>query len=175
MFCIPSGEVFAPMVFCKECQQRVEDCPHVVAPIVGKRIEVFDPKVKSLAYDPNQPILEIAFKSGQVWQLVGVPAAIYQELRDSTISSFLKFHCAALQGFARQKYTINSSSRKMRKLQWRHDRKASNRRPHVDFRSCALALHKMRSCNLAKLRRGRCSAAAPQMALTIRVVDLIVA
>ena len=79
------------MVFCRECQQRVEDCPHFVAPIVGKRIEVFDPKVKSLAYDPNQRILEIAFKSGQVWQLAGVPAAIYQELRDSTISSFLKF------------------------------------------------------------------------------------
>jgi len=47
--------------------------------------------VKSLAYDANQRILEIAFKSGQVWQLAGVPAAIYQELRHSTISSFLKF------------------------------------------------------------------------------------
>ena len=36
-------------------------------------------------------ILEIAFKSGQVWQLAEVPAGIYAELRNSTISSFLKF------------------------------------------------------------------------------------
>jgi len=79
------------MVFCKECQQKVEDCAHFVAPIVAKRVEVFDVKVKTLAYDANQRILEIAFKSGQAWQLAGVPASIYQELRDSTISSFLKF------------------------------------------------------------------------------------
>ena len=79
------------MVFCKECQQKVEDCPHFVAPIVAKRVEVFDAKVKSLAYDAEQRILEIGFKSGQVWQLFGVPGGIYQELRDSTISSFLKF------------------------------------------------------------------------------------
>ena len=78
------------MVFCKECQQKVEDCPHFVLPISAKRIEVFDIKVKTLAYDPNQRILEIA-KPGQVWQLHGVPGGIYQELRDSTISSFLKF------------------------------------------------------------------------------------
>ena len=57
------------MVFCKECQQKVEDCPHFVAPIAARRIEVFDAKVKTLAYDPDQRILEIAFKSGQVWQL----------------------------------------------------------------------------------------------------------
>ena len=79
------------MVFCKECHQKVEDCPHFVSPISAKRIEVFDIKVKTLAYDPDQRILEIAFKTGQVWQLLGVPAGIYQELRDSTISSFLKF------------------------------------------------------------------------------------
>jgi hypothetical protein len=79
------------MVFCKDCQQKVEDCPHFVAPIAGKRIEVFDAKIKTLAYDRDQRILEIAFKSGQVWQLFAVPAGIYQELCDSTISSFLKF------------------------------------------------------------------------------------
>ncbi len=79
------------MVFCKECQQKVEDCPHFVAPIAGKRIEVFDAKIKTLAYDRDQRILEIGFKSGQVWHLFGVPAGIYQELCDSTISSFLKF------------------------------------------------------------------------------------
>jgi hypothetical protein len=79
------------MVFCKDCQQKVEDCPHFVPPITGKRIEVFDAKVKTLAYDRDQRILEISFKSGQVWQLFAVPASIYQELCDSTISSFLKF------------------------------------------------------------------------------------
>jgi ribosomal protein S27AE len=79
------------MVFCKECQQKVEDCPHFVPPIIAKRIAVFDEKVKSLAYDAEQRILEIAFKSGQIWQLSGVPSSIYQELCDSTISSFLKF------------------------------------------------------------------------------------
>lgn len=35
--------------------------------------------------------LEIAFKSGQVWQLADVPSGIYAELRNFTISSFLKF------------------------------------------------------------------------------------
>src|SRR5262245_30380988 len=39
--------VFASMVFCKECQQKVEECPHFVAPIKAKRVEVFDEKVKS--------------------------------------------------------------------------------------------------------------------------------
>ena len=47
--------------------------------------------MKSLAYDVDQRILEIAFKSGQVWQLFAVPGGIYQELCDSTISSFVKF------------------------------------------------------------------------------------
>ena len=63
------------MVFCKECQQKVEECPHFVMPIKARRIEVFDEKVKSLAYEADQRILEIAFKSGQVWQLFAVQAA----------------------------------------------------------------------------------------------------
>ena len=61
------------MVFCKECRRNVEDCSHFVVPIAGERIPVFDAKVVSLAYDPQERILEIAFKSGQVWQLFGVP------------------------------------------------------------------------------------------------------
>jgi hypothetical protein len=84
-------EVFAPMVFCKECRQKVEDCPHFVYPITSQKVSVFDPKIETLAYEQEQRILEIAFKGGQVWQLLGVPPAIYQELRESTISSFLKF------------------------------------------------------------------------------------
>ena len=73
MFGIHLTGVFASMVFCKECQQKVEECPHFVAPIKAKRVEVFDEKVKSLAYDAEQRILEVAFKSGQVWQLFSVP------------------------------------------------------------------------------------------------------
>src|SRR5262249_46397943 len=91
MFDIHLTGVFASMVFCKECQQKVEECPHFVAPIKAKRVEVFDEKVKSLAYDAEQRILEVSFKSGQVWQLFSVPASIYQALRSSTIGSFLKF------------------------------------------------------------------------------------
>ncbi len=79
------------MVFCKECQQRVEDCRHFVYPIEARRVAVFDPKIESLAYNEQQRILEIVFKSGQVWQLFAVPAEIYAELRDTSISSFLKF------------------------------------------------------------------------------------
>src|SRR5437879_3557075 len=82
---------FALMVFCKECQQKVEDCPHFVYPIKAPRVSVFDPKIETLGYDEQQRILEIVFKSGQVWQLFGVPPNIYAELRDTSISSFLKF------------------------------------------------------------------------------------
>jgi hypothetical protein len=52
---------------------------------------VTDSKVQSLAYNPNDRILEIRFNSGQVWQLSGVPEGVYKELCDSTISSFLNF------------------------------------------------------------------------------------
>src|SRR5262245_24942591 len=76
MFGIHLTGVFASMVFCKECQQKVEECPHFVPPIKAKRVEVFDEKVKSLAYDAEQRILEIAFKSGQVWQLFSVPRRV---------------------------------------------------------------------------------------------------
>src|SRR5262245_20346720 len=79
------------MVFCKACKEKVEDCPHFVYPIVAPRVSVFDPKIKTLAYSREQQILEITFKTGQVWQLFDVPVTIYDELRDTTISSFLKF------------------------------------------------------------------------------------
>jgi len=92
MFGISSGRVFrAFMVFCRECQKKVEDCPHHVYPIQAPRVAVFDPKIEALAYDEKQRTLEITFKSGQVWQLFGVPPATYSELRDTSISSFLKF------------------------------------------------------------------------------------
>ena len=79
------------MVFCHECKQQVEDCPHCVYPIQAPRVEVFDPKIETPAYAKEERILEIAFKSGQVWQLAGVPPNIYAELSESTISSFLTF------------------------------------------------------------------------------------
>jgi len=61
------------MVYCRKCRAKVEDCTHFVPPLNGPPTEVFDPKVKTLAYKDDARILEIAFKNGQVWQLFGVP------------------------------------------------------------------------------------------------------
>src|SRR4026207_1109368 len=91
MFGISLLEVFALMVFCKACKKRVEECVSFVYPIEPPRVSVFDPKIETLAYSREQKILEITFKTGQVWQLFDVPPTIYDELRDTTISSFLKF------------------------------------------------------------------------------------
>jgi uncharacterized protein with PIN domain len=90
MYGILISEVRA-VIFCRECQKRVEDCPHFVAPLNAQHVRVTDVKVKSLAYKTDDRILEIKFNSGQVWQLFGVPEGVYKELCDSTISSFLNF------------------------------------------------------------------------------------
>jgi KTSC domain-containing protein len=79
------------MVFCKDCKRQVDLCSHFVYPIEAPRVSVFDPKIETLAYSEKERILEIVFKSGQVWQLLGVPPAIYMELRDTSITSFLRF------------------------------------------------------------------------------------
>jgi hypothetical protein len=79
------------MVFCRQCQKRVEDCEHCVFPIRAPRVAVTDSKVATLAYNAADRVLEITFKSGQIWQLSHVPEGIYKELCDATISSFLKF------------------------------------------------------------------------------------
>jgi len=79
------------MVFCRECNTKVDDCPHFVSPLYTRAVPVFDPKIKTLAYDKASRVLEIAFKNGQVWQLFGVPPVIYDELLHATLSSFLKF------------------------------------------------------------------------------------
>src|SRR4051794_15101868 len=50
----------APMVFCKECRQKVEECPHFVAPLAGERLRVIDEKIETLAYSDRDRILEIA-------------------------------------------------------------------------------------------------------------------
>jgi len=91
MYGIYLSEVSAPMVFCRECRKQVEDCAHFVSPLDVKPVEVFDPKVKTLAYKEDALTLEIAFKNGQVWQLFGVKPDIYNELLHATLSSFLKF------------------------------------------------------------------------------------
>jgi hypothetical protein len=79
------------MVFCRQCRKNVEDCEHFVPSLGIAAVNVHDAKVKTVAYSAQQRILEVEFKSGQVWQLLGVPPAIYQELCDTTISSFLRF------------------------------------------------------------------------------------
>ena len=58
---------------------EVEDCVHFVYPITARRIHKSDRKIETLAYDEQQRILEIAFKTGQVWQLAGVPPNVYAE------------------------------------------------------------------------------------------------
>jgi len=73
MFGIFRAEVFAPMVFCKDCRKEVDDCPHFVDPISVPNIPVFDAKIEALAYSEAERILQMTFKSGQVWQLFGVP------------------------------------------------------------------------------------------------------
>jgi len=79
------------MVFCRECKQKVEDCAHFVAPLNVPAVQVYDPKVRTLAYQRAGNILEITFKNGQVWQLFGVKPDIYDELLHATLSSFLNF------------------------------------------------------------------------------------
>jgi hypothetical protein len=69
----------------------VKDCEHFVLPIAATRISVFDARVETIAYKAEKRTLEIAFKTGQVWQLFDVPPDIFNALRDSTISSFLRF------------------------------------------------------------------------------------
>ena len=79
------------MVFCPECNRKVEDCQHFVQPLNSPPVEVFDPKIKTLAYQTDTQTLEIRFKNGQAWQLFQVPPAVYEELTRQTLSSFLKF------------------------------------------------------------------------------------
>ena len=79
------------MVFCRECNAKVGDCQHFVAPLNVSSVEVFDPKIKSLAYKKDARILEIRFKNGQAWQLFGISPDVYDQLLQQTLSSFLKF------------------------------------------------------------------------------------
>ena len=72
-------------------QKKVDDCEHFVRPIEAKRVSVFDARIETVAYSAEKRILEIAFKSGQVWQLFDVPPDIHNTVQDSTISSFLNF------------------------------------------------------------------------------------
>jgi hypothetical protein len=61
------------MVFCRDCQKQVEDCEHFVPPLSVSRVDIFDPKVRTLAYDERKRILELSFKNGQTWKLQQVP------------------------------------------------------------------------------------------------------
>ena len=79
------------MLYCRKCWKNVDDCSHFVPSLNVTPTKVFDPKVKTLAYNKDSRILEIAFKDGQVWQLFGVPPDVYQELPSATLYSFLKF------------------------------------------------------------------------------------
>jgi hypothetical protein len=93
------------MVFCRECKKKVDVCEHFVAPLGIPGVPVFDPKIKTLAYNARARVLEIAFKSGQTGNLViedvtratahncclRIKPEIYDTLLNQTLSSFLKF------------------------------------------------------------------------------------
>ena len=72
-------------VFGKQCNQKVEMCPHFVDSIAAPKLKVVDEKIDWLAYREEDRILEIAYKNGQVWQLSPVPPAIYGEIKDTTL------------------------------------------------------------------------------------------
>ena len=74
------------MVYCRQCQKKVIDCEHFVFPIEAKRVSVFDARVETMAYAAEKRILEIALKSGQVWQLFDVPRT------STTLSRTQRFH-----------------------------------------------------------------------------------
>jgi hypothetical protein len=79
------------MVYCGECRKKVEDCEHFVYPLKVRRISIFDARVETIAYKAEERTLEVALKTGQVWQFFQVPREIFDALQDSTISSCLKF------------------------------------------------------------------------------------
>ena len=54
------------MVFCKECKQKVEECPHFVDPIQAPKLAVHDEKIEFLAYSEEQRVLEITYKTAPV-------------------------------------------------------------------------------------------------------------
>jgi hypothetical protein len=64
------------MVFCKECKQKVEECPHFVDPIRAPKLAVHVEKIEFLAYSEEQRVLGITYKTGQVWQLFSVPPVL---------------------------------------------------------------------------------------------------
>ena len=45
-----------------------------------KRVSVSSSTLASVGYDPDERVLEVAFRHGGVYRYLGVPADIYQEL-----------------------------------------------------------------------------------------------
>ena len=48
-----------------------------------ERIRVFSSHIVSVGYDTGQKILEVEFKDGKVYQYLGVPSQIYDQMMDS--------------------------------------------------------------------------------------------
>jgi len=69
------------MVYCRECRKKVEDCEHFVYPIKARRISVFDARVETVAYQDEHRTLEVALKTGQVWQFFQVPGKFLMHFR----------------------------------------------------------------------------------------------
>lgn len=48
-----------------------------------KRIEVSSSNIVSVGYNAEQKILEVEFKGGKIYQYLGVPSQIYEEMMNS--------------------------------------------------------------------------------------------
>src|SRR5437867_4634223 len=65
----------SPVVFCRECKKKVDDCEHFVSPLSVPAVPVFDPKIKTLAYSPDSRTLEISvaeqLQQNRRWSIEG--------------------------------------------------------------------------------------------------------
>lgn len=55
-----------------------------------ERLPVKSSMAISIGHDPFQSILEIEFTSGEIWQFIGVPHDVYQEMLTFSIGKY--FH-----------------------------------------------------------------------------------
>ena len=57
-----------------------------------ERHHVNSSMTKTVGYDPLNAILEIEFKSGEIWQYRQVPEHVYQEMISGSIGKYFQVH-----------------------------------------------------------------------------------
>lgn len=50
----------------------------------------------SVGHDTKTSVLEIEFRTGQIWQYHGVPAKVYREMISGSIGSYFQSHIKGL-------------------------------------------------------------------------------